>query len=227
MERDRIEAARSFVLSSKYRKHVLKGLARANLATPTELAENTELQRSHISRAVSELRDEDIVELYAPEERTVGRYYGLTDFGEVAWEDIRSDILHLEWQVTNSTTETSSRLVEAVTQLLRDKLRFVGMYDGDAARLLYADDDALAEYTEQELTDGARELAFQRVNLDLNIPNKQCWAQVYFFDPEALLIAQDSDGTLYSVSFAPYQDVDIAGLLDTIESTVLQTGHGD
>ncbi|QOS12778.1 HTH domain protein [Haloferax gibbonsii] len=222
MERDRIEAARSFVLSSKYRKHVLKGLARATLATPTELAENTELQRSHLSRAISELREEGIVKLHAPEERTVGRYYGLTDFGEAAWEHLRTDIIHVEWQDADPTSETSCRFVETVTQLLGDKLRFVGMYDGASARLLYADDDARSEYTEQELTDGARELVFRRVNLDLNIPNKECWAQIYFFDPEALLIAQDPDRNLYSASFSPYQDVDISALLNTIESVVLQ-----
>jgi DNA-binding MarR family transcriptional regulator len=76
----------SFVISSTYREGALTRLA-ASPTTPSQIAADRQMDISHASRAVGELRERALVELLVPEERKKGRIYGLTDRG--------SDILAL------------------------------------------------------------------------------------------------------------------------------------
>lgn len=69
----------SFVKRSKYRKCILECINGA--MTPTELSDGTDLERSHISRALAELMDRDLVELLNPEDK-IGRLYRITEKGE-------------------------------------------------------------------------------------------------------------------------------------------------
>ncbi|WP_330633077.1 winged helix-turn-helix domain-containing protein [Halocatena halophila] len=75
----------SFVLASTYRVDVLRRLADGS-TTPSQLASESDLSISHVSRALRELRDESLVELLVPEDRKKGRIYGITDNGETVWE---------------------------------------------------------------------------------------------------------------------------------------------
>ena len=59
-----------FVKRSKYRRQILECIDGA--MTPTELAEEMGLQRSHISRALSKLKDREAVELLNPEDKMAG-----------------------------------------------------------------------------------------------------------------------------------------------------------
>lgn len=70
----------SFVISSTYREAVLTRLA-ASPATPSQIATDRNMDISHVSRAVGELRERSLVELLVPEERRKGRIYGITDRG--------------------------------------------------------------------------------------------------------------------------------------------------
>jgi DNA-binding MarR family transcriptional regulator len=76
----------SFVISSTYRDAVLTRLA-ASPTTPSQIAADRQMDISHASRALGELRERGLVELLVPEERKKSRIYGLTDRG--------SDILAL------------------------------------------------------------------------------------------------------------------------------------
>jgi DNA-binding HxlR family transcriptional regulator len=69
------------VTGSQYRLTVVDELA-AQVATPSDLEARTGVDLSHCSRALNELREEDVVTLLVDEDRTKGRYYGLTEFGE-------------------------------------------------------------------------------------------------------------------------------------------------
>lgn len=69
-----------FVTASSYRRHVVQALS-AGERTPTELADVTPVEITHVSRALSELREKDLVELRVPESQQKSRYYGLTDKG--------------------------------------------------------------------------------------------------------------------------------------------------
>lgn len=76
-----------YVISSKYRVAVLRNLS-SGPATPTTIAEESDLGITHISRALRRLEDRDIVELIVPEEQQKGRLYALTQKGEETWEGI-------------------------------------------------------------------------------------------------------------------------------------------
>lgn len=77
-----------FVISSQYRVAVLRHLSEGP-AMPSRIAEMEDYQISHISNALTALRERSLVELLVPEERKKGRIYGLTEVGERVWEQIR------------------------------------------------------------------------------------------------------------------------------------------
>lgn len=68
----------SFVTSSKYRTQAMEALS-DQPQTPTEIDGD---RTAHISRALTSLRDEGLVDLLVDEERQKGRFYGLTERGE-------------------------------------------------------------------------------------------------------------------------------------------------
>jgi DNA-binding transcriptional ArsR family regulator len=81
-----------YVISSDHRTMVLGRLAEGP-ATPTQIASDVDLSVTHVSRALSSLRDRDLVELLVPEDRRKGRVYGITDEGSEAWETIKAQDL--------------------------------------------------------------------------------------------------------------------------------------
>jgi len=76
-----------FVISSDYRVTVLRRL-NEDPATPSRIAEEGDVAITHVSRALTELRDRGLVELLVPEERRKGRVYGITEQGRRVWEEI-------------------------------------------------------------------------------------------------------------------------------------------
>lgn len=76
-----------YVISSRYRVTVLNQLADGP-ATPSKIATESELSIAHISRALGELREKDLVTLLVSEERKKGRVYGITERGSAVWEQI-------------------------------------------------------------------------------------------------------------------------------------------
>lgn len=79
----------SYVISSRYRIATLRRLAEGP-ATPSRIASETDLSVAHVSRALQELSEEELVELLVSEERKKGRVYGITDAGEGVWETIEA-----------------------------------------------------------------------------------------------------------------------------------------
>lgn len=78
-----------YVVSSKYRTAVLRVLS-SGAATPTTIADESELGITHISRALGRLQERDVVELAVPEDRHKGRFYDLTERGEQLWEEMET-----------------------------------------------------------------------------------------------------------------------------------------
>lgn len=76
-----------YVISSRYRVTVLNQLADGP-ATPSRIASKSQLSIAHISRALGELRDHDLVTLLVSEDRKKGRVYGITEKGANVWEQI-------------------------------------------------------------------------------------------------------------------------------------------
>jgi len=80
----------SYVISSRYRIATLNRLSDSP-ATPSRIAEDTDLSVAHVSRALQELRDHELTELLVSEDRKKGRVYGITDHGEAVWETIEAE----------------------------------------------------------------------------------------------------------------------------------------
>lgn len=80
----------SYVISSRYRIATLRRLSEGP-ATPSRIANDTELSVAHVSRALQELRDRTLVELLVSEDRKKGRVYGITDRGDAVWQTIETE----------------------------------------------------------------------------------------------------------------------------------------
>jgi DNA-binding MarR family transcriptional regulator len=78
-----------YVISSQYRVAVLSRLAESP-ATPSRIADDSDIAVTHVSRALSGFRDRDLVELLVPEERKKGRVYGITERGREIWNLIQT-----------------------------------------------------------------------------------------------------------------------------------------
>ena len=82
----------SYVISSRYRIAVLQELSNGP-ATPSQIAENSDIAIAHISRALRGLREKTLVQLLVSEDRKKGRVYGITDKGETVWQKIEGENL--------------------------------------------------------------------------------------------------------------------------------------
>jgi len=80
----------SYVISSRYRIATLRRLSDGP-ATPSLIADETDLSIAHVSRALQELREADLVTLLVSENRRKGRVYGITDEGLDVWETIEAE----------------------------------------------------------------------------------------------------------------------------------------
>jgi len=80
------------VISSTYRVKVLQRLADSP-APPSTIAQDTNCSVSHVSRALQDLRERELVDLLVPESRKKGRIYGITDAGREVWETIEAQNL--------------------------------------------------------------------------------------------------------------------------------------
>ena len=68
-----------FVKRSDYRKKILGSLEKPLI--PKEIAEETDIHQSNVSRALGDLREKELVQVMNPDAKT-GRVYTLTEKGE-------------------------------------------------------------------------------------------------------------------------------------------------
>ena len=80
------EGVLSFIRRSKRRKDILKLLLSKTL-TATDIEKITKMYKSHVSRALIELKDKKLIECKNSEDR-VFRYYKITSFGRKILKDI-------------------------------------------------------------------------------------------------------------------------------------------
>lgn len=78
----------AYVTGSGYRKAVVNSLQN-NPEQPSVIAEEADVARSHISRALSELSDKRIVQSHGGDSRT--KIYSLTDLGETVADYVPED----------------------------------------------------------------------------------------------------------------------------------------
>lgn len=81
-----------FVISSRYRIIALRRLA-VGPATPSQIASDEGVGIAHISRALQDLKERELVDLLVSDDRKKGRVYGLTEYGREVWETIDAENL--------------------------------------------------------------------------------------------------------------------------------------
>lgn len=68
----------SFILSSDYRKRVLNSLS--NIKTPTKIGKELNIDKAHISRTLSELKNKGLINCLTPNSRK-GKLYMISEYG--------------------------------------------------------------------------------------------------------------------------------------------------
>ena len=79
-----------YIINSKYRQYVVQDLSEG-ISYPTKIKDNHDARLPNISRALTELRERNIVEVVADEHP--GKLYALTDYGETLVERIYEEEL--------------------------------------------------------------------------------------------------------------------------------------
>ncbi len=75
----------SFIISSSYRTKILESL---NIPkTPSKLSKELVINKTHISRALSELEGKKMIKCLSPESKK-GRIYQITDYGKRVLEKV-------------------------------------------------------------------------------------------------------------------------------------------
>ncbi len=208
----------SYILSSKYRSHVLEHLAGTVRATPKDIADSERAPRPHISRALSELREKGVVELRVPEGRTVGRYYGLTEKGEEAWPEIKRQIRSVEWTIEEPVTPATRSVLELAKDKFGEWLRCVGMYDGDVVTILYLDSEARSSYSDEEFEEALRTLIFDHSIDEVSMPGDECWSEVLHFADFSVLRVRVKEGQRVSISFDRDHSISVPDFAESVAS---------
>ena len=212
------EDVESYILSSTYRSRVIEHLAGTVRATPTEIADDVGASRSHISRALSELQEKDVVELQVSEAQTVGRYYGLTEKGEEAWPRIKRAVRNVEWTIKDPSTPEMRSVVKLAQDEFDDSLRCVGKYNGEKVTICYIDPDVQSEYSDEEFEEGLRTLIFDHSLEEVSIPNKDCWSEILHFQDLSVLRVRVPNGSRVSLSFDNDHSISTPVFVESIQS---------
>ncbi|KAB1188539.1 MULTISPECIES: winged helix-turn-helix domain-containing protein [Haloferax] len=137
-----------YIASSRYRLTVCEYLSEHGSGLPSRIAVETDLAQPHVSRALSELRDQGIVELLVPESQQKGRLYGLTDLGELAYDRVALD-QQVEIEVVDSDGFPSPELIEELESIHGDTLRAVTWCESDRAWVHFSSAPLRNEYDEE------------------------------------------------------------------------------
>jgi DNA-binding transcriptional ArsR family regulator len=124
-----------YVASSRYRVAVCEYLSKHGPGLPSEIASHTDLAQPHVSRALSELRERDVVELLVPESQQKGRLYGLTDPGRVALDRLARGRDAVDVEVVARDDFPCDGLVAYLEERHSTVARAVATCDGDVARV--------------------------------------------------------------------------------------------
>lgn len=139
-----------YIASSRYRLTVCEYLAEHGSGLPSRIAVETDLAQPHVSRALSELREQSIVELLVPESQQKGRLYGLTDVGELAYERVALD-QRIELAVVDSDEFPDSSLITELEDQQGGRLRAVVWVEPAKAWIHFSSSTLLDEYDEETL----------------------------------------------------------------------------
>lgn len=210
----------AYVLSSTNRQRVLEQLATSGFATPSQIADATDSHRSHISRALQELREKDVVELQVDEGRNVGRYYGLTSAGEAVWSRIKDEIRHISWTIKKPSDPRLQDVLTVSKAEFGEALRAVGHYDGDALTFLYMDDAVFSEYSEAEIEQSARAFVFDQTIDEVSLLDETLQSEILTFSDFSIVRLAGEGISHLSISFHHRETVSVPDFVERIKAII-------
>lgn len=77
----------AFIIRSRYRKNVFLELSKPH--RPSQIAKTLDLRLTHVTRALSELKQKDLVKCLNPKD-SMGRFYQLTSKGKNVLQEVKS-----------------------------------------------------------------------------------------------------------------------------------------
>jgi DNA-binding transcriptional ArsR family regulator len=211
----------AYVLSSTNRQRVLEQLATSGSATPSQIATATDSHRSHISRALRELREKDIVELQVDEGRNVGRYYGLTSAGEAVWSRIKDEIRHVSWTIREPSDPRLQDVLAVSKAEFGDALRAVGHYDGEILTFLYMNDAVFAEYSEAEIGQSARAFVFDQTMGEVSLLDATLQSEVLTFSDFSIVRLAGEGISHLTISFQHQENFSIPDFVERIKAIIV------
>lgn len=141
-----------YIASSRYRASVCEFLAAEGPELPSRIATKLELAQPHVSRALSELRDRDAVELLVPESKQKGRLYGLTSEGETALDRLRGETASVSVSVVGADAFPHPSLLDYLRTEHGDAFRLAIARDGDDSAAFVASEEVREACDERSLS---------------------------------------------------------------------------
>ena len=137
---DKWDAA-GYVASSRYRQTVCEYLDEHGPGLPSGIASETGLAQPHVSRALTELRERDVVELLVPESQQKGRLYDLTRIGETALDRLRNGRTSVDVEVVDKSSFPHETVLDYLEANHPTSVLAVATFDGDVASIHFFDDE--------------------------------------------------------------------------------------
>jgi DNA-binding transcriptional ArsR family regulator len=130
-----------FIASSRYRLAVCEYLVDEGPGLPSEISAATDLAQPHVSRALSELRDRNVVELLVPESQQKGRLYDLTEDGRIALDRLAHGRDAVDLNVVDREGFSHRDLLDHLERNYPAVTRAVATYDGETAQVHFVDEE--------------------------------------------------------------------------------------
>lgn len=135
-----------YITSSRYRRAVCEYLYANGPSLPSEIAGETDMAQPHVSRALSELRDRDAVELLVPESQQKGRLYGLTDEGLSALDRLQRNRRTLKVTIVDRDEFPYPNLLEHLLDRHESAVRAVVAFENSSAWVYVASEEIERDY---------------------------------------------------------------------------------
>jgi DNA-binding MarR family transcriptional regulator len=187
-----------YVESSQYRRAVVEQLRERDTAVPSTIAEATGYALPHVSRALSELRNREVVELLVSEDRHRGRVYALTDRGRAVGARLARN--GVDYDVVDASSFPHESLLRFLDARVTDGLRAVASRTGRTAAVVerrpLSRPWALLEYPDPDRADADRRFAVRG-----------------FEDETVVLLLAGADADVVGVSVDAGTAVDLPGFV--------------
>ncbi len=220
----------SFVVNSQYRLDTVIQLGRDGPATPTEIADAHEHSQPHISRCLSELQANDLVELLVDEDQRRGRFYGLTAQGEAVWQMIQDRLDTPVWEFADPAGTPYEDIVSFLHRKLGDAFRVGGTIDQQDVKIYHIRDEVRNELTDGQIDQLLGDLLVE--NFRIQYPRIEELVGTLEYELKAfeevhtlLVVVPDAESNLF-LSYDPSEAVNPTAIARGCTERVADSGGG-